>query len=458
MAGIGIDASTPALANDATGTIATASFTPPAGSLVLVMWACNAATATDSPPPPSIADSLASPLAYTLGPFATPASTGTTTVGGQAALWTAPVPVAAPMTITVTDHDATTGYAQAGLQVMVLTGANLSSPVQSSGVGALSTAGATFSQSYTPARSGTGGMAFMAATDWAIDASSMGAGTGCTLISSDYQSPNVLYGFLRRTSADDVAGTPSSVSGTLNIADTILWAWADIAPASSIPAPPQTLPGPVWRRRFQRPQTPPVSAVTPTSGPQLYPLQQPAGNIGTYTPPIPPTTATSPPIQPGTTWRRYFQHPQQTIVVPAPPAVSPDLPLSNPTFGAAARVSRAGDTMSGRLVNTRAITAGTAVLTDAPTITVDASAGLHFRVTLGGNRTLGSPVNATDGQKITFEVIQDGTGGRTLALGSAYAVTSPPGLTSAAGKRDFLGFIYSATTGLWYPAGLAEGF
>ncbi len=258
-------------------------------------------------------------------------------------------------------------------------------------------------------------------------------------------------------------GVPGPVVKPLSAAGTSVGA-VSVAP---LPARP----GATWLRHFRHHQAL-VSSAVGNLGPQLYPLQQPCGNQGrapgpqrtgriTCGPgfiPFPGTTATSPPIQPGPVWRRYFQHPQQTTVVAAPPYTPSHAPIRNPTFGAVHRVSRDGDTMSGPLVNTRSITAGVAVLKDAAVIAVDASAGLHFRVTLGGDRTLGNPVNATDGQKITFELIQDSTGSRTLALGSAYAVTSLPSLTSTAGKRDFLGFIYSATTGLWYPAGLAEGF
>ena len=91
-------------------------------------------------------------------------------------------------------------------------------------------------------------------------------------------------------------------------------------------------------------------------------------------------------------------------------------------------------------------------LTDAATIAVNAALGNVFRVTLGGNRTLGAPTNPTDGQTIDFEVTQDGTGSRTLAYASAYefstTVTSPT-LTTAAGKVDLLTFRYSAVASKW---------
>jgi len=107
------------------------------------------------------------------------------------------------------------------------------------------------------------------------------------------------------------------------------------------------------------------------------------------------------------------------------------------------------------------ITAGVSALNYAPTIAVDASQGNHFRVTLGGAAALGNPVSGTDGQKVTFEVIQDATGGRTLSYGTAYAFGSSipqPVLTTTALKRDFLGFCFNAASGLWYFVALCQNF
>ena len=84
-------------------------------------------------------------------------------------------------------------------------------------------------------------------------------------------------------------------------------------------------------------------------------------------------------------------------------------------------------------------------LTDAATIATDASLGNIFTVTLGGNRTLGTPTNPTDGQKAIWIVSQDATGTRTLAYSNVFSfgtdVTSPT-LSTAAGKNDYIGAIY----------------
>lgn len=90
-------------------------------------------------------------------------------------------------------------------------------------------------------------------------------------------------------------------------------------------------------------------------------------------------------------------------------------------------------------------------LTDAATITVDASKGNQLAVTLGGNRTLGNPSNAVDGQSITIKIKQDATGGRTLAFSSnyrfGYLVT--PLINTAANAVSYLTFIYNSADTKW---------
>lgn len=100
-------------------------------------------------------------------------------------------------------------------------------------------------------------------------------------------------------------------------------------------------------------------------------------------------------------------------------------------------------------------------LTDAATIAVNAALGNVFRVTLGGNRTLGNPTNSLNGQRIIVEVIQDGTGSRTLAYDTNYAFSTDlpePVLTTTAGAHDFLGFVYNSTSGKWYCLAVNRGF
>lgn len=103
----------------------------------------------------------------------------------------------------------------------------------------------------------------------------------------------------------------------------------------------------------------------------------------------------------------------------------------------------------------------TVLLADAATIATDASKSNHFRVTIGGNRTLGEPTNPKDGQAITYEIIQDGTGSRTLTYAAVFAFGTDipsPTLTTTANKRDFLMFKYNATAVKWYCLAVVKGF
>jgi len=100
-------------------------------------------------------------------------------------------------------------------------------------------------------------------------------------------------------------------------------------------------------------------------------------------------------------------------------------------------------------------------LIDAPNINTNASLGGYFAVTLGGNRIFNNPRGAIDGQRIIFEIIQDSTGSRTLTFGSQFAFgtgISSITLSTTAGKRDFIGIIYRATTKLFYIVAFANGY
>lgn len=101
-------------------------------------------------------------------------------------------------------------------------------------------------------------------------------------------------------------------------------------------------------------------------------------------------------------------------------------------------------------------------LTDASTITLNASLGNVFAVVLAGNRTLANPTSPVgDGQKILIIVKQDATGGRTLSFGSQFefsALLPAPVLSTAPGKSDYLGFAWSATATQWRLLAYLPGF
>lgn len=87
-------------------------------------------------------------------------------------------------------------------------------------------------------------------------------------------------------------------------------------------------------------------------------------------------------------------------------------------------------------------------MTDGATITPDFAASNNHKVTLGGNRTLANPTNIAAEQSGYIEIVQDGTGNRTLALGSYYKTPGGAGitLTTAANAVDTLEYrVRSAT-------------
>jgi hypothetical protein len=116
---------------------------------------------------------------------------------------------------------------------------------------------------------------------------------------------------------------------------------------------------------------------------------------------------------------------------------------------------------AGTTVEPGALAPAVVSLADAATIAVDASQGNDFRVTIGGNRTMGNPSNPTAGQQIIFQITQGSAGSSTVTWGSAYEFSAglpSPTLSTAAGQTDLLGFIYSAAKGQWLLAAFVNGF
>lgn len=223
---LAIDASTPAVATSSVAACTTASFNPPAGSLLLVKWAGNS---TGLPPQPSITDNLGVHLTYTLIDWVSAADTGR---DSQAAQWWALVGAGGAMTVTVTNNS-TGGFVHAGLNVVVYTGQH-ATPIGAHGKAGSGSA-ASIAQSYTAqADSGQG---HIAVCDWdALGAET--AGTGCTLTNggSGTIAGQISYGFLRRTLTDDVNGVSNTLNVTLPGTSTHLsWTWSEVVPAASTP-------------------------------------------------------------------------------------------------------------------------------------------------------------------------------------------------------------------------------
>lgn len=117
--------------------------------------------------------------------------------------------------------------------------------------------------------------------------------------------------------------------------------------------------------------------------------------------------------------------------------------------------------MQATTVEPGAVAPAVVMLTDAPTIAVDASLGNDFRVTLGTSRTMGNPSNSTNGQQIIFQVTQGTSGSAAITWDSDYEFSSglpQPGLSAAAGQTDLIGFVYNGAKGKWLLAAFVNGF
>ena len=112
-----------------------------------------------------------------------------------------------------------------------------------------------------------------------------------------------------------------------------------------------------------------------------------------------------------------------------------------------AQVAIAASDLADDLVTSAKLNYSETTLTDQATITWDASTQDVAKVTLGGNRTLGSASNGTTGQFISLLIIQDGTGSRTLTWNAAYEFASDtaPTLTTTANLGDVFVFRYNGS-------------
>lgn len=104
-------------------------------------------------------------------------------------------------------------------------------------------------------------------------------------------------------------------------------------------------------------------------------------------------------------------------------------------------------------------------LTDASTVTVNASSGNDFRLLMtsgvGSTRALGAPSSAVDGQRIDIMVTQDATGSRLLTYNAVYEFSTSlpsPTLSTGASLTDILGFIYNAAKSKWMFVAFLAGF
>ena len=112
-----------------------------------------------------------------------------------------------------------------------------------------------------------------------------------------------------------------------------------------------------------------------------------------------------------------------------------------------AQVALAAGDVADDLITSAKLNYSETTLTDQATITWNASTEDVAKVTLAGNRTLGSASSGTTGQFISLLIIQDGTGSRTLTWNAAYEFASDtaPTLTTTANLGDVFVFRYNGS-------------
>lgn len=97
------------------------------------------------------------------------------------------------------------------------------------------------------------------------------------------------------------------------------------------------------------------------------------------------------------------------------------------------------------------------------TLISDASAARHFRVRLTNTTaaTLAVPTNAPDGARVLWEIQQDATGSRLLALGTGFktgAHVTGLYLSTNAHAVDFAGAIFNAASNVWFLLSAPGGY
>lgn len=93
------------------------------------------------------------------------------------------------------------------------------------------------------------------------------------------------------------------------------------------------------------------------------------------------------------------------------------------------------------------------ILEDAPNVVTDASLGSHCRLVPTRDFLLLNPINAADGQRMVWEIIQDSIGRRQITLDTKFVLSSDINkivLTHTPRKRSFLTGIYDASVDKWH--------
>lgn len=137
-----------------------------------------------------------------------------------------------------------------------------------------------------------------------------------------------------------------------------------------------------------------------------------------------------------------------TITVGSTSLAFAQLTSGGTSFASAAEIRTGTEAAKAIAPDQLVASAAPQTLTDGATINWDMASGYNAKVTLGGNRTMAAPTNPKVGLSYALEVIQDGTGSRTIAWNAAFdwGLAGTPTLSTAAGKRDLV-FLYCYDAG-----------
>ncbi|MAC71717.1 MAG: hypothetical protein CMP84_16140 [Gammaproteobacteria bacterium] len=102
---------------------------------------------------------------------------------------------------------------------------------------------------------------------------------------------------------------------------------------------------------------------------------------------------------------------------------------------------------AGTVSISKSATAATQTANASGSTTLDFATYQNFVLTLTGNVTLANPTTEAVGQSGFIVLIQDGTGSRTVSLGTDYETAAGAGLTlsSAASRTDIVPYIVAAS-------------
>lgn len=94
------------------------------------------------------------------------------------------------------------------------------------------------------------------------------------------------------------------------------------------------------------------------------------------------------------------------------------------------------------------------------TVTPVATAGSEFTIAVSGNITLNGPSSPTNGQKVVFRILNDGSHSVTLATGAGNFRfgTDITGYTNSVSLTDYIGAIYNGPATRWDVVSIVQGF